>query len=66
MGTNSVLMAGVMGALAYHRGIDCKPQQDSQLMALALQGRANTVELFSEWRRQWWRACALFGAKQVS
>ena len=66
METNSVLMAGVMGALAYHRGIECKPQQDSQLMEMALQGKANTVELFSEWRRQWCRACALFGAKKAS
>lgn len=66
METNSILMAGAMGALAYHRGIDCKPQQDSQLMALALQGKANTVELFSEWRRQWFRACAMFSAKQAS
>ena len=57
METNSLMMAGVMGALAFQKGIDCKPQHDSQLMGMALQGKANTVELFNEWRRQWLHQC---------
>ena len=63
MENNSVMMAGVMGALAFQKGVACNPHRDSQLMGMALQGKANTAELFSEWRRQWNRACELFGAK---
>ena len=37
METNSVMMAGVMGALAFQKGIGCNPQHDSQLMGMALQ-----------------------------
>ena len=63
METNSVMMAGVMGALAFQKGIGCNPQHDSQLMGMALQGKANTVALFNEWRRQWRRAYSISSAQ---
>ena len=57
---DQVKKAAGLGAAAYHRGVNCAPALDQELIGMfggrcfnTPRGEASTVDLFKAWSRAW-------------